>query len=180
MIEHGLWPSNSLLGRLVELSDTTSLPFSPTWRRLDGVRSRYGGSVWRVRFYSGYNRSPERRHERRLEVVRSSRGKAYSTTILYRKAISIRWISHDWFSPCHGLRSDGIWGSMGRRLNRPSAPNKALQRTRKSVGCFPWRSVRAAELGRYPTRLGRCGLKGRFTTPSRPPPCSLPWWPGPI
>jgi hypothetical protein len=28
-------------------------------------------------------------------------------------------------------------------------PNKALQRTRLPVGCFPWRSVRAAELGRY-------------------------------
>ncbi len=26
--------------------------------------------------------------------------------------------------------------------------NKALQRTRISVGCFSWRSVRAAELGR--------------------------------
>jgi len=31
---------------------------------------------------------------------------------------------------------------------RELAPNKALQRTRISVGCFPWRSVRAAELGR--------------------------------
>ncbi len=28
------------------------------------------------------------------------------------------------------------------------ASNKALQRTRLSYGCFPWRSVRAAELGR--------------------------------
>jgi hypothetical protein len=27
-------------------------------------------------------------------------------------------------------------------------PNKALQRTRISAGCFHWRSVRAAELGR--------------------------------
>ncbi len=26
--------------------------------------------------------------------------------------------------------------------------NKALQRTRLSDGCFPWRSVRTAELGR--------------------------------
>lgn len=30
-------------------------------------------------------------------------------------------------------------------------PSKALQRTRISAGCFPWRSVRAAELGRYAT-----------------------------
>jgi len=29
------------------------------------------------------------------------------------------------------------------------APNKALQRTRLSAGCFPWLLVRAAELGRY-------------------------------
>ena len=28
-------------------------------------------------------------------------------------------------------------------------PNKALQRTRISAGCFPWRFVRAAELSRY-------------------------------
>jgi hypothetical protein len=28
------------------------------------------------------------------------------------------------------------------------SPNKALQRTRLNVGCFPWRPVRAAELGR--------------------------------
>ncbi len=31
------------------------------------------------------------------------------------------------------------------KLGRPL--NKALQRTRLSYGCFPWRSVRAAELG---------------------------------
>jgi len=29
------------------------------------------------------------------------------------------------------------------------APNKVLQRTRLNFGDFPWRSVRAAELGRY-------------------------------
>ena len=41
-----------------------------------------------------------------------------------------------------------------------SPPNKALQRTRLSYGCFPWRSVRAAELGRFrrfgSTALSRC------------------------
>ena len=31
---------------------------------------------------------------------------------------------------------------------RQAPPNKALQRTRISAGCFPWRSVRAVELGR--------------------------------
>ena len=36
------------------------------------------------------------------------------------------------------------------------APNKALQRTRLSDGCFPWRSVRAAELGRYEAITLKC------------------------
>jgi len=40
----------------------------------------------------------------------------------------------------------GAESSINVEVQRP--PNKALQRTRLSYGCIPWRSVRAAELGR--------------------------------
>lgn len=36
-----------------------------------------------------------------------------------------------------------------RLTNKARSCNTALQRTRISTGCSPWRSVRAAELGRY-------------------------------
>lgn len=41
-------------------------------------------------------------------------------------------------------------------------PNKALQRTRISSGCFPWRSVRAAELGRWASRIWERTLTTRI------------------
>ena len=40
-----------------------------------------------------------------------------------------------------------------------SQPNKALQRTRLSDGCFPWRSVHAAELDRYVAQPEVSGIR---------------------
>ena len=42
----------------------------------------------------------------------------------------------------------GVSLALWMRNKAVSQPNKALQRTRISAGYLPWRSVRAAELGR--------------------------------